>query len=320
MRSLLQVTCRFGSDQRGNIAIIFALACVPLISAIGCAVDYSRAVQIGSKLQAAADAASVGSVAKTSPAFIKAGSMTVDGPIPEGVTDAKNLFDGNVSGMTGYALNSLSLAVVKSGRAVTSTVRFSASVPAMFLGVMGKSSMTVSGASTSTATIPAYIDFYLLLDNSPSMGVGATPDDVSTMVANTADQCAFACHDLKNPSTSYYTLAKSLGVTTRIDVLRQATQNLMTTAASPGMQTYSNQFRMAIYDFGASSDTIGLRNLFALSSSLSNASTAAAKIDLMGVRATMTNIPATRTRNSARCFLRSTVRSTRPAPGPRPLR
>jgi hypothetical protein len=283
MRSLLQVICRFGSDQRGNIAIIFALACVPLISAIGCAVDYSRAVQIRSKLQAAADAASVGSVAKTSPAFIEAGSMTVDGPIPDGVNDAKKLFNGNLSGLTGYALNSISVTVVKAGRAVSSTVQFSASVPGMFLGVMGKSSMTVTGASTSTATIPAYIDFYLLLDNSPSMGVGATPADVSTMVSNTPDQCAFACHDLKNPSTSYYTLAKSLGVTTRIDVLRQATQNLMTTAASPGMQTYSNQFRMALYDFGASSDTIGLRNLFALSSSLSSASSAAAKIDLMGV-------------------------------------
>ncbi len=40
---------------------------------------------------------------------------------------------------------------------------------------------------------------------------------------------------------------------------------------------------MAIYDFGASSKTIGLRALFSLSSSLSSAKTAAANIDLMGV-------------------------------------
>jgi hypothetical protein len=40
---------------------------------------------------------------------------------------------------------------------------------------------------------------------------------------------------------------------------------------------------MAIYDFGASSRTIGLRSLFALSSSLSSAKTAAGNIDLMGV-------------------------------------
>ena len=128
--------------------------------------------------------------------------------------------------------------------------------------------------------MPQYIDFYLLLDNSPSMGVGATPADVTKMVNNTSDQCAFACHDL-NDSNNYYNLAKSLGVTTRIDVLRTATQQLMDTAAAT--QTYTNQFRMAIYDFGASAGTTGLRALFSLSSSLTSAKTAAGNIDLMTV-------------------------------------
>ena len=73
---------RFRRDRRGNIAVIFAIACVPLISAVGCAVDYTRATQLRSKLQAAIDAASVASISATSPAFIAAGSMTADGPIP----------------------------------------------------------------------------------------------------------------------------------------------------------------------------------------------------------------------------------------------
>ena len=119
--------------------------------------------------------------------------------------------------------------------------------------------MTLGGVSTSTANMPLYIDFYLLLDNSPSMGVGATPADVTTMVNNTPDQCAFACHDAHN-SNNYYNLAKTLGVTMRIDVLRTATQQLMDTAAVT--ETYSNQFRMAIYDFGVSSDTAALTPVF----------------------------------------------------------
>ena len=69
--------------------------------------------------------------------------------------------------------------------------------------------MTVTGTSTSTTNMPLYIDFYLLLDNSPSMGVGATPADVTKMVNNTSDQCAFACHDL-NDNNNYYKLAKTL--------------------------------------------------------------------------------------------------------------
>jgi Flp pilus assembly protein TadG len=274
------ITRRFARDRRGNIAVIFAFCCVPLITVVGCAVDYARATQIRSKLQAAADAASVGSVAKASPAFVAAGSMTSDGAIPAGVTDATNIFNANMTSQTGYTLGSITPTVVKSGSTVTSTVSFSASINTMFLGVIGKTALSMSGTSTSTASMPLYVDFYLLLDNSPSMGVAATPADVTKMVNNTSDKCAFACHDY-NDANNYYNLAKTLGVTTRIDVLRSATQSLMDTAGAT--ETYSNQFRMAIYDFGASSKTIGLRALFSLSASLSSAKTAAGGIDLMGV-------------------------------------
>jgi Flp pilus assembly protein TadG len=280
MRALFREITRFRRDRSGNIAVIFTLTLLPILSAIGCSIDYTIAVQIRSKLQAAADAASVGSVTKTSPAFIAAGSMTSDGPIPVGVTDATNLFSGNMTGAGGYTLNSVTAVVQKTGATVTSNVQFSANVPTTFLGVMGKSVMTVTGTSTSTASMPLYIDFYLLLDNSPSMGVGATPADVTTMVNNTPDKCAFACHDLNN-NNNYYKLAKSLGVTTRIDVLRSATQSLMDTAAAT--ETYTNQFRMAIYDFGGSAGSAGLRALFSLSSSLTSAKTAAGNIDLMTV-------------------------------------
>jgi Flp pilus assembly protein TadG len=281
MRAILREIGRFRRDRSGNIAVIFTLALMPILSAIGCAVDYARATQLKSKLQSAVDAASVGSIAKKSPAFIAAGTMTGDGPIAVGVTDATNIFNGNMSGVAGYTLNGMTPVVSKTAGVVTSTVTFSANVPTMFLGVMGKSTMTVTGSSTSVANMPLYIDFYLLMDNSPSMGVGATPGDVATMVANTSDKCAFACHDL-NDSNNYYKKAKALGVTTRIDVLRTATQQLMDTAAAT--QTYSNQFRMAIYDFGASAATAGLRALFSLSSSLSSAKSAAGNIDLMTVQ------------------------------------
>lgn len=281
MRAALStIIRRFVHDRRGNIAVIFALGCVPLITAVGCAVDYSRATQTRAKLQAAADAASVGSIAKASPAFKAAGTMTSDGSISVGVTDANNIFNANRANLTGYTLNSVTPTVVKTGSTVTSTVAFNATIDTMFLGLIGKTALALTGTSKATASMPLYIDFYLLLDNSPSMGVAATPDDVTKMVNNTSDKCAFACHDY-NDSKNYYNLAKTLGVTTRIDVLRSATQSLMGTAAAT--QTYSNQFRMAIYDFGASSKTIGLRALFSLSSSLSSAKTAAGNIDLMGV-------------------------------------
>jgi Flp pilus assembly protein TadG len=280
LKSFLGLTDRFRRDRRGNVAIIFAITCIPLISMVGAAVDYTRALQIRSQLQAALDTASVGSIVQKSAAFITAGSMAADGAVPGGDVDAINIFKGNTSGRTGFTLTSTTATVNRANGVVTATMQFSADVSTSLTSVMGFSKMTVTGSSVATATMPNYIDFYLLLDNSPSMGVGATPADVALMVKNTSDSCAFACHDLNN-SNNYYKLAKTLGVITRIDVLRTATQKLMDTAAST--QTYSNQFRMAIYDFGAAASTSGLRALFTLSSSLSSAKTAAGNIDLMTV-------------------------------------
>ena len=280
MRVLLTLLNRFRRDRSGNIAVIFSIAVLPVLYSVGCSVDYSRATQLRSKLQAASDAASVGSVAKNSPGFIAAGSMTGDGSITAGVTDATNIFNANMNGVAGYTLGSVTATMTKASNVITSNVQFTASLPTMFLGLMGKNSITVNGTSIASTNMPLYVDFYLLLDNSPSMGVGATPADVSLMVNNTPDQCAFACHDLNN-NNNYYKLAKTLGVTTRIDVLRTATQSLMDTAAAT--QTYSNQFRMAIYDFGSAASSAGLRALFSLSASLSSAKSAAGNIDLMTV-------------------------------------
>ena len=190
------------------------------------------------------------------------------------------IFNAQIAGKTGFGTPNVSASVVKSSNTVTSTVSFSASVPMSFMGVFGITSLTITGTSVAANALPIYIDFYLLLDNTPSMGVGATTADINTMVNNTPDQCAFACHDLSN-SNSYYNLAKSLGVTMRIDVLRSATQQLMTTAAAT--ETYSTQFRMAIYTFGSSATNPGLTTIQSLTSNLTTAKNSAANIDLMTV-------------------------------------
>ena len=47
----------FRRDQRGNIAILFALSLIPLIGMVGAAVDYTRVTQVHTKLGDALDAA-----------------------------------------------------------------------------------------------------------------------------------------------------------------------------------------------------------------------------------------------------------------------
>lgn len=50
-----ETACRFAGANQGNIAVIFAIAAVPLISFVGAAIDYTRANAARSSMQAALD-------------------------------------------------------------------------------------------------------------------------------------------------------------------------------------------------------------------------------------------------------------------------
>ena len=201
MCNLLRLMNRFRGDQRGNIAVIFAIACVPIISAVGCAADYSMATRMRAKLQSAVDAASVASISQYSPGFIAAAAMTTNGSVAAGVTDANNIFNGIMTTMTGYSNLSVTTTVTKTGIKLTSNVQYSASVPTTFMNVVGWSSMTISGSSSSSASLPPYIDFYLTLDVSGSMGLPSTSAEAVRMQSVNPDNyrqyptgCTLACH------------------------------------------------------------------------------------------------------------------------------
>jgi len=276
----------FRCDRAGNVTLTFALALIPIVGAVGAAVDYSRANNFRSQLMAAADAAAVGAVSKTSPAVTAAGSMSQDGNIPTGETDAQNIFDSQLAGKSGFWSNlNRTATVTRTNGVVNSEVQFTANVQTAFMGLFGKGTIPISGTSKASNSLPIYADFYLLLDNTPSMGLGATNADIAALQAATAGKpqdanCAFACHDLSGTS-DWYTLAKSKGITMRIDVLRTATQQLMDTAKST--EVFSNQFRMAIYTFGSSATNTGLSTIQTLTSNLTTAKNSAANIDLMTV-------------------------------------
>ncbi len=78
-------------------------------------------------------------------------------------------------------------------------VAYSAQNNTIFSGILNTKTMDVSGTSTAQASTPPNIDFYLLLDNSPSMSLPTTQDGITQMQNLTSKQasgvgCAFACH------------------------------------------------------------------------------------------------------------------------------
>jgi Flp pilus assembly protein TadG len=275
---------RFTRDRRGNVAIIFALSMIPCVFLVGMGLDFTSATQKRVQLNAAADAAALAAVTPS--------MMTQTTTVAK--TAATNAFNAVASNVTGATSVTPTITVTTSGLTRTVSVTYTANSTNAFPNVLklltgtSQTNWAISGSSTSTATTSPNIDFYLLLDNSPSMNIAATSAGIATMVANTSAQggCAFACHE-SNPSADNlgnpggednYTLAANLGVTTRIQNMVAATQALTTTATTVGAANNAT-YRMAVYTFNYSSTS----TVKSLTSSLTSVATAAANIDVLEV-------------------------------------
>ena len=275
---------RFSRDRRGNVAIIFALSMIPCVFLVGMALDFTSAAQKRVQLNAAADAAALAAV---TPSMMTQSTANA-------TTAATNAFNAVASNMAGVTSVTPTIAVSTSGLTRTVSVSYTANSTNAFPDVLklltgtSQTNWAISGSSTSTATSSPNIDFYLLLDNSPSMNIAATSDGIATMVAATSAQggCAFACHEshpssdnLGNPNgEDNYTLAANLGVTTRIENMAAATSALTSTATTVGAANHAT-YRMAVYTFNYS----GTSTVQTLTSNMATVATAASGIDVLEV-------------------------------------
>ena len=113
----------------------------------------------------------------------------------------KKIFNGNMSGTSGYTLNSMTAMVTKSGR--------HRHLDDPVLGpcahhVPGRDGQERHDRHRHLELRRQYAALYRFLSAAGQFAVdgrGATPADVATMVNNTPDSCAFACHDLNVPTT-----------------------------------------------------------------------------------------------------------------------
>jgi Flp pilus assembly protein TadG len=264
----------------GAVAIIFAFAAMILVVAIGMGVDLWQAYAVKARLQSAVDAASLAIASTDRTQFTQA---QLDARVQAYVTANYPTSALGTPGTATLSYGSTNNIINVSG---------TASVPTALMRIIGVDTLSVSATGQAKAAWPN-IDFYLLLDSSPSMAIAATQAGINTMVANTVPQggCAFGCHQtnpsadnlgninqtthLPDPNLDNYNLARQLNVTLRIDNLQTAAANLMTTASNT-MLTNNAAYRMAIYTFDVAFNTIQ-----ALTTDLGAAQTAAGTIQLL---------------------------------------
>lgn len=299
---------RFLGDRNGNTALVFALSLVPIVFLTGLGLDFSSAIDKRIRLNEAADAAALSMV--TPSAISTENCATAE-------ANAQSVFKGEASLLQGLNYGAPTISGCVDGATTrTVTVNYTAASVNAFPNVLGQSTWQISGSSTATASTAPNINFYLLLDNSPSMDIAATSSGIATMNSNTQAQgggCAFACHEtdpegenppLGNPVVNHqeednYALANSLGVVTRIENMASATSSLMSTASQ--MMTGNNAtcpngpgcYEMAIFTFnvqgqnGTDCANTSIQTIYAPScapsSNLSAAQTAAGGINVLEV-------------------------------------
>ncbi len=143
---------RFAFHSGGNVAMLFAIAAIPLLLAAGTAIDYTRALRAQSRLQAAVDAAALSA------------AMEQTGELAKQKSAGAIYFKSNVENSE--------LATAEPTISVDSekvTVSADMSYPTSFMRLAGIDAMNISGHAEVALQKEDNVEIVLVLDYSGSM-------------------------------------------------------------------------------------------------------------------------------------------------------
>jgi len=280
LRNVYRVVRRW-RDNSGNVAIITALLLPVLMGAGGFAMDYAHVAYVKQKLDKAAQAAVIAAVSQSA-ATAGGGYSHISWLQSYGL----DVFSGNTSQLSVGTI-SPTLTVTSTGsNSVAATLTYSATVPALFTSIVGSPTFTVTGSSSAKATGITYINYYILVDISQSMGIGATSTDMTNLYNRSATYngqgCVFGCHVVESGQTysnEYLAHDMSPTITLRIDSAVSAIQTMISAAQSAA--GINANIKIGLYTM--SEDPISgklLNTISAPSSNYTQLTSLAATIDL----------------------------------------
>ena len=230
---LTRLISRFLSSRQANVAVMFAVVMVPTIYLLGMALDYTQALRKQGQLNAAADAAAIAAVR---PAML----LQTDSAAQATATAVFGSTANSLAGLSSVPMPTVT--ITDTGLQRTVTVSYSAQSVNNFPALLGSQSWPIGGSSTAQAASAPNMNFYLLLDDSPSMGIGATLDDINKLITATAPKkqpagpsqnCGFACHETNiahdGGTQDNLAIARKNNITLRIDLVTNAVNQLFNT-------------------------------------------------------------------------------------------
>ena len=222
----------FARSKRGNVAMLFALTLMPMLLIVGIGIDVARTLSARTTLQGAADAGAL------------AAATEAETTLQSGANSAAAQYAGQLAGQQVFYANTSKIArwlgaqpapnvqVNPGAASITAFVSFATPVPTIFGTMVGVKTFQVSGSAASSLTLPKYLNISVVTDISQSMGLAATTTGQNQLSGITGG-CVFGCHVYQSGQTGtppYEVQAHAANISLRIDVIRQATQNMIQTA------------------------------------------------------------------------------------------
>ncbi len=250
---------RWPRERGGNVTITYAFALVPVIGTVGLGIDWFQQQSYDKRLNDAADAAAVAAVT-TAKAYIVAnsgnGNVSIQA-VNAGIAQAQKVFavDAGSSANTEQVTPQISFPVPL-GTTYTATVSYATTMPTSFGRMFGTGSFPLQGTATSSVTIGLYLDFYVAVDVSGSMGIPTTTSGQNALAQINPDSrsqyptgCVFACHYQGNQG---YSLAESPSnnIALRVDTVGLAINSMVKVAMQQEkFNGIANEYRIGLYPF-----------------------------------------------------------------------
>jgi len=253
-RAVARVARRFRVECDGATLLTFSLFAPVLLLAVALAIEYGHLLRLRGQLNTAADAAALAGVSAAN-TYISSYAGSGDPmaqAIAAGQAAASGAFNANAGRLANGAATA-TLNLTRSGTTLTGSVSYTYTGSKLLMPFVYGQTSTLSRTNSASITRATYVNIFVIIDNSGSMGIGATEADQSTIFYNNGG-CALACHYAGQDSA---TPMRALGATLRIDVEKAAVHSAL--ASIPTNSTY----QVAIY---AMSDK--LNKVFALSNNI----------------------------------------------------
>ncbi len=174
LRRLVRAAARLQRQRRGNVAVTFALALIPILAFVGAAVDYSRANVLKADLQAALDSTAL-MVSKT------AASQTATALQSSAQSYFNALFTNPAATNVRFA------ASYSSSGGSSVLVNGSADMPTTFMSIVGFRTITIVGSATAKWG-STRLRVALVLDTTGSMADNGKIDALKTATKNLLTQ------------------------------------------------------------------------------------------------------------------------------------